>query len=170
MQSIDIPQANPLFNNLPQSDGGGDSDSDNEEDEPINKDELFAIIDVEEDIDAPTELWETPGMKQLIDRINKIARINPERFKQGLKKPVARNPPQPEGENNTQEGYRFGSGPSDFPQVGMEAMRKEFAIFIQQPILFQKCIDEDMKVCFYPIQHECLRIHLFLYPGWWPLP
>jgi len=100
IQSIDIPQPNPLFSNLPQSDGGGDSDSDNE-DEPINKDELFAVIDVGEDIDTPTELWETPGTKQPTDQINNIAHINPEWFKQGLKKPIARNPSQPEGENNT---------------------------------------------------------------------
>jgi len=36
----------------------------------------------------------------------------------------------------------------------MEAIQKEFAIFIQQSILLQKYIDEDMMVCCYPIQHH----------------
>ena len=86
-QSADIPPHDPEFDNLPNP--SPDDDSDGEEGVEVNKDDLFAIIDVDDDIDPSSELWESPGVKAVVRRLNNLARINPGRFKESLQKPIA---------------------------------------------------------------------------------
>ena len=130
------------------------------------------MVDIEEDIDAASELWDTPGVKAIVNRLNRVARINKERFNTVLEKPVARNPPQPEGaRSDPQEAYAFGPGSSYFPEVTMEAMRKEYINFIRQPILFQERVDEDMAVCHCSDQpHEIEGLTAFFFFALTPRP
>jgi len=158
---VDIPKPNPLFKDLSKVDDGNHSDDDAE---PIEED-LFAVVDVEDDIDASSELWDTPGVKAIVNHMNKLARINKERFSKALQKPVPRNPPQPEGaRSDPQEVYEFGPGSSAFPTITMEAMRKEYVNFIRQPILFQERVDQDFAVCPYSSQPHETESFTFLCP------
>ena len=161
--SIDIPWSSGLFKDLLQieADDGSYSDDDAE---PI-KDDLFAVVDVEDEIDAPSELWDSPGVKAIVNRLNKVAHINPDKFSTVLQKPISRNSPQPtDARSNPQEVYRFEPGSSDFPMVTMEAMRKEYVNYIWQPILFQQRVHEDFAVCPCSDQPQKIESLTSLYP------
>ena len=146
---IEIPRPNIAFEGPAEGDAGNRSDNE-VEDEQVGQDDLFAVVDLEDDIDVSSDLWETPGVKQLVDRINKIARINRTKFAKSLGKPLTSNLQQSEEAlSNAQEVYRFEPGSSAFPEVAMDALRKEYANFIQQPILFQESVDKDMEVCLF---------------------
>lgn len=102
---------------------------------------------MEDEIDAPSELWDTPGVKAVVKRINNLARANPSKFSGSLKKQITRDLMPASERSDAQEVYEFGVGSSAFPQVSTELLRKEYVNLVRQPILFQECIDQDMEVC-----------------------
>lgn len=166
-----MPTPNRLFDGLLEIEPDDESRSDDDA-EPI-KDDLFAVVDVDDEIDAPSELWDSPGVKAIVNRLNKVARINQARIGSVLQKPIARNLPQPLGaRSDPQEVYAFGPGSSDFPKVSMEEMRKEYVNFLRQPILFQERVDQDFAVCPHSSQPRDQESYFYFpsRPGWRSLP
>jgi len=112
----------------------------------IDKGDIFAIVDLsDEQTDITTDLWNHPGVKDTVNRLNRIAQVN-ERFKgRRIEKPQPRNL-EPSQLNDPQEVYVPPSEPNAFPEIRMGDLRIEFIEFVKRPIDFDQQIDEDFQV------------------------
>ena len=107
----------------------------------VNPDDLFAVLDLSDQVDVNAELWNHPGTNAM------MACRHPGRFGGKL---IERLPPRnlerDHPGNDAREVYAPPSEPNPFPEVAMGGLRKEFIGFMKRPIEFERRIDEDYQV------------------------